>query len=365
MIDGSSIKGLTTIEESDVYLYPDLNSYYILNENNIQYICFFCFLHDINRKHLSSDSRYLLYKEQNKYLEQLFIGFEVEFYFLKNNRLIDKDCYLEIENFESINIRQKIVNEIEKVGIVIESFHHENGNGQNEISLKYVNALKACDNLQLFKYISKRVCFENNIQITFIPKLKENLPGNGLHVNCSLYNDYNLFNNKEDLSEIGYRFICGILEHAKDFCLITNPTVNSYKRLVNNTEAPTLINYSICDRSSMIRIPKNNSSNKRVEIRNVDFSSNPYLVCSSLLLFGQKGIIKKLEKNNNFNYNANTKNKLPNNLYDSIECFKKSTIIDELLDFKIKDYIIEEKLKEWTEYENKVHLDELEKYLNI
>ena len=266
----------------------------------------------------------------------------------------------------------------QKIGFVIEAAHHEVSPGQHEIDFKFDSALEACDSVQTFKLVVKNVAKRHGLHATFMPKPIHGINGSGMHCNTSLMdmNGKNVFygestNNK--LSNTALKWIDGILDHARGFTLITNPIVNSYKRLVPGYEAPCYIGWSDSNRTTMIRIPAARGNKTRAEVRSVDVASNPYLACSVLLAAGLDGI-----KGNCNNYEPIRKNlfeqtslereelgikALPANLYEAVECFKDDKVIQAAVGEIMTGKFIEAKSLEWDEYRTQVTEWEINKYL--
>lgn len=392
MFDGSSIEGFVRIKEADMFLKPDLDTFLILPlEENIygNTARIICDILDTNKKEFKSDPRTILKNTLNSLKEYGFknfnIGLEPEFYLLKIEdktiKYSDNGSYFDMAPFDiAENCRKEIVLELEKLNFNVESSHHEVGPGQNEINCHFTDALKAADNLQTFKYIVKQIAKKHHLHATFMPKPFKNIPGNGMHVNCSLTNEFNenIFYEKDtqyNLSKTTKKFISGIIKHAKELSLITNPTVNSYKRLVPGFEAPIYICWGNANRSGMIRIPSTKENKTRIEIRNPDPSSNPYLLLSGILKAGLDGIknnyknVEEIKENiyllNDENIKKRKIKKLPQNLKESITYFEKSNFCKELLGKELfKKYLIAKKL-EWKEYSEEVHQFERDKYLEL
>jgi len=393
MFDGSSVQGFVRVKETDMYLQPDLDSFLILplesnGYGNVARII--CDVHLTDGSMFSGDPRVNLKKvlaEARKLgLFDLKIGLEPEFYLLKENeegepilKFSDQGSYFDMAPLDrSESCRHDIVLELEKLGFEVEASHHEVGPGQNEINFLFSSAVKACDNVQTFKYIVKQVARKHKLHATFMPKILETIPGNGMHVNCSLtdFNGNNLFydsNNNKNLSNLCLSWMSGILKHARAISALTNPIVNSYKRLISGYEAPNYICWSEANRSAMIRIPAFTSSEIRTEIRNVDCAANPYLAITAILAAGLDGIRNNYELlepiyDNIQKLSMDERNKkgiisLPENLKDAIDELKQSKIMKEALGEHIFEKYIYAKELEWEEYRKLIHNWELERYL--
>ena len=230
-------------------------------------------------------------------------GVEPEFFLFKLNsegnptlEFNDTGSYFDLAPVDSAeDCRRDIVLELQKIGFTIEAAHHEVATGQHEINFKFDSAVEVCDQVQTFKLVVKNIARRHGLHATFMPKPVEGIAGSGMHVNCSLLtmDDKNAFfdpNTKNQLSLVAEKWISGIIHHAKGFCLITNPIVNSYKRLVPGYEAPCYISWSNSNRSTMIRIPAARGMKTRTEVRSVDGSANPYLAIAAILAAGLDGI---------------------------------------------------------------------------
>jgi len=393
MFDGSSIEGFVRIKEADMFLSPDLATFLILPLESNEYGKVARFICDVklpNGEYFAGDPRSNLKRiimEMRKLgFGDLNIGVEPEFYLLKMDEkgnptcnFSDQGSYFDMAPLDgSEYCRHDIVLELEKLGFDVEASHHEVGPGQNEINFRFSNALEACDNLQTFKQVVKQVARKHNLVATFMPKPVSGMPGNGMHVNCSLSDleGNNLFYDETKpagLSDICHKWINGILKHARAFTAITNPLVNSYKRLVPGFEAPCYICWSDANRSSMIRIPAVRQDKTRTEIRSVDPTANPYLAIAAILAAGLDGI-KASEPDiapvydNIFEYTREEREKngifnLPENLKDAVKELKKSELMRKTLGEHIfNKYIIAKEL-EWDQYRVLIHQWELERYL--
>jgi glutamine synthetase len=276
--------------------------------------------------------------------------------------------------------RRDIVLELEKLGFNMEASHHEVAPGQNEINFEFANVLEACDNLQTFKLVVKNVARRHNLHATFMPKPIASINGNGMHTNCSLTDKdgNNAFYDPKDelgLSLVARQWITGILTHSREFCALTNPTVNSYKRLVPGYEAPCYVSWSEHNRSVMIRIPAARGKSTRSEIRSVDPSANPYLALSAILAAGLDGIENELPlidpiNKNLFELNDEERAKLgvvnlPSDLKEALDLFKESKLMKETMGDHIFNKFIELKTKEWDEFKTTVTQWEINKYIHM
>ena len=395
MFDGSSVEGFVRIQEADMFLCPDLGTWLIMDWEvipNGKVARLICDIKTTKGEPFLGDPRGLLKRNleimQNLGFDKFNIGVEPEFFLFKLDskgeptlEFNDRGGYFDLSPIDgSEDCRRDIVLELEKMGFAMEVSHHEVAPGQHEINFHYDNALEACDNIQTFKLVVKNVARRHNLHATFMPKPIAGINGSGMHTNCSLSDKEgkNLFydnQGKNGLSLICRNFIAGIMKHAPGFCLVTNPTVNSYKRLVPGYEAPSYVSWSDSNRSTMIRIPAPRGQGTRVEIRSVDPSANPYLVMSALLAAGLDGIKNNLEccdpvyKNI---YHLTQEERvaigiynLPENLRDAINEFKKDEIIQDALGKHISEKLVLAKSKEWEEYRTYVSEWEIKKYLTL
>jgi glutamine synthetase len=394
MFDGSSIEGLVRINESDMFLAPDLESFVVVtwekcyDGSNIG--LFMCDVLDINKEMFEGNPRNILKRQLSKMEEFGFasfnIGLEPEFFLFEaidpNNietKLTDGGGYFDMAPIDKASeCRREIVMQLEKMGFIIEASHHEVSPSQHEINFRYCDAIQACDKVQIFKLAVKTIAMKYNMTATFMPKPIYGINGSGMHANLSLFDhagDNVFYDETSDskLSTIAYQFIGGLLKHAKDYTAITNPIVNSYKRLVPGYEAPVYIAYSDSNRSAMIRIPATRKSGTRVEVRSVDATANPYLAISVLLASGLDGI-----KNNELHHNPVGVNifkltkverdnlgirNLPISLVSAIKEFESSELMKEVLGDIAFNNFIENKTYEYDMYRREVHNWEINRYI--
>ena len=395
MFDGSSIEGFVRIKEADMYLHPDTDTFLILpfEDSAVGGVArFICDVYTPEGKPFPGDPRYILKKEVAKMkelgIETMYVGFEPEFYLFKQNndgsvlpRCSDHASYFDLSPFDGgEEIRREISLMLERMGFQVQASHHEVGPGQNEITFKYTDVVSACDRVQTFKQVVKMVARKNGYLATFMPKPLNKQPGNGMHTNCSLFTEGkgDLFYDPKaemQLSLLCKKWITGILNHARELSLLTNPIVNSYKRLVSGYEAPIYACWSDANRSSLIRIPAIRGLSTRTELRNVDPTANPYLALAGILACGIDGI-KNVKENElvppiNDNLFALSEEEiaernivcLPATLHAAIKDFKKSAILKDVLGEHLFNKYIEAKEKEWREYHTTVSEYELQKYL--
>ena len=395
MFDGSSIEGFVRIKEADMYLHPDLDTFLLLpfeDSSRGSVARFICDVYMPDGTPFQGDPRFILKKEVAKMnamrIDALYVGFEPEFYLFKLNadgsvstNCSDRASYFDLSPFDGgEDVRREIALMLEEMGFEVQASHHEVGPGQNEITFKYTDVISACDRVQTFKQVVKMVARKNGYLASFMPKPLNKQAGNGMHTNCSLFSKEkgDLFydpNAPMQLSTMCKKWISGVLMHARELSLLTNPIVNSYKRLVSGYEAPIYACWSDANRSSLVRIPAARGAATRTEFRNVDPCANPYLALAGILACGLEGINNLEEKDivpsvkDNLFALSDEEIKarkiicLPETLHEAIEEFKGSTILKDVLGEHLFPKYIEAKEKEWKEYHTTVSEFELKKYL--
>ncbi len=395
MFDGSSIEGFVRIKEADMYLHPDLDTFLLLpfeDSSRGSVARFICDVYMPDGTPFQGDPRFILKKEVAKMnamgIDALYVGFEPEFYLFKLNadgsvstNCSDRASYFDLSPFDGgEDVRREIALMLEEMGFEVQASHHEVGPGQNEITFKYTDVISACDRVQTFKQVVKMVARKNGYLASFMPKPLNKQAGNGMHTNCSLFSKEkgDLFydpNAPMQLSTMCKKWISGVLTHARELSLLTNPIVNSYKRLVSGYEAPIYACWSDANRSSLVRIPAARGAATRTEFRNVDPCANPYLALAGILACGLEGINNLEEKDivpsvkDNLFALSDEEIKarkiicLPETLHEAIEEFKGSAILKEVLGEHLFPKYIEAKEKEWKEYHTTVSEFELKKYL--
>ena len=388
--DGSSITGYGAIEESDKVAIPDPSTFCIIpwrKEKNVAR-----FLSDIynpDGSRYNGDPRYILQKAVKKAKEhgyEYFCAPELEFFILEKDTKekafspSDMRGYFDYDPYD-INERMRFTfaEYCDAMGIEIEVLHHEVALGQHEIDFKYGPAVETADNTNTIKMIVKTVAAQNNMTATFMPKPFAGINGSGMHVHQSLWKDgKNIFydpNDKNQLSKVAKYFIAGLLKYVKEICVILNPTVNSYKRLVPGYEAPTYISWANRNRSALIRIPSKRGKSTRCELRNPDLSGNPYLQFAVMLAAGWRGVEEKIEPPEPVEKNiyALTKeermqhgiDELPDSLGHALLLTSKSEFVKEILGDHIYDNFLHVKHKEWEEYRMQVTKWEIDRYLPL
>lgn len=391
MFDGSSIEGFVRIEESDMYLYPDLDTFVIFpwTSEKGKVARFICDIHHPDGTPFEGDPRNNLKKILKEMQEMGFthfnVGPEPEFFLFKLDEkgaptleLNDHGGYFDLAPTDlGENCRRDIVLELEEMGFEIEASHHEVAPGQHEIDFKYQAALKACDDIQTFKLVVKTIARKHGLHATFMPKPLFGVNGSGMHANLSLFKgNENAFydpNGALEMSDTARSFLAGILKHVQNFTAITNPTVNSYKRLVPGYEAPCYVAWSARNRSPLTRIPASRGLSTRLEVRSVDPSANPYLAMVVLLAAGLDGVKNSLTAPDPIDQNIYAMSKaereangiidLPATLVQALEYLKADKVITAALGHHIFDHFVKAKEIEWDLFRTQVHPWERDQYL--
>lgn len=395
MFDGSSIDGFVRIEESDMYLYPDLSTWLIMpwNTEHGKIARIICEVYTSDRKPFEGDPRNNLIRVLNDMREAGYTSFncgtEPEFFLFKMNEkgeptteLNDKGSYFDLSPMDlGENCRRDIALELERIGFNVEASHHEVAPGQHEIDFKYADALSAADHIQTFKLVVKTIARKYNLWATFMPKPLNGVNGSGMHVNMSLFHDQgNAFYDANDkngleLSSDAYHFLGGLMKHARSYTAVTNPTVNSYKRLVPGYEAPVYVAWSASNRSPMIRIPSARGLSTRLELRSVDASTNPYLAFAAVLEAGLDGIKNGIEPPKSVDRNIYVMDEderaaagiadLPSTLHNALKEFQTDPTMKKALGPHIYQSFLEAKRLEWASYRQQVSEWERDQYMEL
>jgi glutamine synthetase len=379
MFDGSSIDGFVRINESDMYLKPDYDTFLVLPwrvRNGVNAARIICDVHKsdgtpftgcprVNLKRVLADARELGYT--------MNVGTECEFFLFQKDEkgnlkteTGDVAGYFDVDPEDTgINCRREIIETLESMGFEVEASHHEVAVGQHEINFKYADALAAADNTVTFKWVVRSIAAKHGFHATFMPKPVFGINGSGMHTNQSLFNldGTNAFfdeNGPLKLSETAYQYIAGIMKNARGFTAVTNPLVNSYKRLVPGYEAPVYVAWSASNRSALVRIPANRGLSTRTEVRCPDPACNPYLALAMMLSSGLDGVKNKLDAPASVNVDifemtlaekeAAGIDSLPGTLEEAILALKQSPIAKEALGEHIFEKYIEGKTQEWDSY---------------
>ncbi|PIE58830.1 MAG: type I glutamate--ammonia ligase [Desulfobulbus propionicus] len=392
MFDGSSIDGFVRINESDMYLKPDFDSFTVLpwrdreGSNAARIICDIYKSDGTPFEGCPRNNLKRVLAETRKMGYTMNVGTECEFFLFDQDEegfattdTQDVAGYFDVDPQDAgINCRRKIIETLEEMGFEIEASHHEVAEGQHEINFKYADALAAADNTITYKWVVRSIASEFGLHATFMPKPIFGINGSGMHTNLSLFHldGTNAFydeNGPLQLSATAYKFIAGISKNAKRFVAVTNPLVNSYKRLVAGYEAPVYVAWSASNRSALIRIPASRGLGTRTEVRCPDPSCNPYLAFAMMLACGLDGIKNNLEAPCSVDQDifemtpaekeAASIESLPVNLHEAIQELKASTIAQEALGDHIFTKYIEGKEKEWDAFRTAVTDWELRTYL--
>jgi len=393
MFDGSSIEGFVRIEESDMYLKPDPDTFLILPGSKATQFFgntarLICNIHDFDEQPFEGCPRQVLKKvlqEAGDLGYSMQVGPEPEFFMFNVDEkgspsLItnDKAGYFDLPPVDrGEDARRDMVDTLQRLGFEIEAAHHECSPGQHEIDFKYSHALTTADRIMTFRIIVRMVAQRHGLHATFMPKPIYGINGSGMHMHISLFKDReNIFYDSQrdgGLSDTCLYFIAGVMKHARAIAAITNPTVNSYKRLVPGYEAPVYIAWSYKNRSPLIRIPARRGIGTRIEIRNPDPTCNPYLGLAVILKAGLDGIQEKILPPNSVDQNIFEMalesreqlsiDSLPENLYEAINELKKDELIQGALGQHVYSRFVLAKTKEWESYSSKVYNWELDEYL--
>lgn len=386
--DGSSIDGFSRIEESDLVLKPVLESFAIIPlQADVHKIArFMCEVYDAQGKAYHSDPRNVL-KHNVEYAKALgfdyFVGPELEYFYFKDNMAtigLDKAGYFDQITLEAGTIlRERSVEALEKLGYSVERGHHEVAPSQQEINMKYSDALTMGDIVMTYKYVVKEIARQHGAYATFMPKPIFGQNGSGMHVHQSLWKDgTNAFHHSADeygLSAIAKSYVAGILKHMPEIVLVTNQYVNSYKRLVPGYEAPVYLAWGRRNRSALVRIPltRGEPGATRIELRCPDPAANPYLTFAVMLRAGLKGVegqyhLGPATEGDIFEMSDDQMaaagiGALPGSLREAIALAKGSSLLKDTLGEEVHSKLIENKIIEWNNYRRQVHQYEIDTYL--
>ncbi|MEN3014596.1 MAG: type I glutamate--ammonia ligase [bacterium] len=394
LFDGSSIQGFVRIEESDMKLVPDINTFIVADLKGHNEAFVICDVYYPNGKRFEGDPRYILQKVMEKAQKMGYtpmVGVEAEFFLFPMSdsngysltpvlEHTDSGGYFDMLHLDAAEqVKLDILNKLEEFGFEVEALHHEVAPSQHEIDFKYSDALTTADRLLLFKLIVKTIALKHKLHATFLPKPIKGINGSGLHMHQSLFKgEVNAFYDPEGkmgISTVMLNYIGGIFKHVKGFTAVTNPLVNSYKRLVPGYEAPVYISWGEHNRSPLIRIPAKRGNSTRIELRSPDPSCNPYLAFAVIINSGLDGIVNNYQPPkpvdiNVYELDENTMKKykiesLPSNLCEAIVEMQKDNLVKETLGEHIYTNYINAKLKEWKEYSTEITPWEIQKYLGI
>jgi glutamine synthetase len=391
MFDGSSIEGFTRVEESDMYLRPDPNTFVIFpwrTQNGETVARFICDVYTTDGNPFTGCPRYILKNVVNEAEADgynLFIGPEPEFFLFETDEkgrptlnTNDQGSYFDLSPMDKgADARRDIVLTLQKMGFSIETSHHEVAPGQHEIDFRFADPLQAADNLATFRFVTKAIAKRHGLHASFIPKPFLNENGSGLHFHQSLFrNGVNVFYDPEDplkISQIARYYIGGLMQRAAAMTAIGNPTVNSYKRLVPGYEAPVDITWSAKNRTSLIRIPAVKGISTRIEYRCPDPAANPYLIIAVMIKSGLQGIKDQIQpppQTTDSSYAISILEKqykgihlLPGSLKEALEYLAKDDLIKETLGEHAYQSYLKAKVIEWNVFNTQIHPWEIDQYL--
>ena len=393
--DGSAIEGLARVYEADMLAKPDPSTFQVLPWRGDHHgtARMFCDIHTPDGEPSLADSRHVLKKMLARAAEKGFTFYthpEIEFYLFENPAdperplvPVDQGGYFDhVPRGTGHDFRRAAIQMLESMGISVEFSHHEAGPGQNEIDLRYADALTTADNVMTFRTVVKEVALEQGVYASFMPKPMAEHPGSGMHTHLSLFEgDRNAFHepgSAMELSQTGRRFIAGLLRHASEISAITHQFVNSYKRVWGGAEAPSYVCWGHNNRSALVRVPmykpgKGNSS--RVEYRGLDSAANPYLAYALLLAAGLKGIEEEYElpdgaedavwELTDAERRALGIDPLPSSLEHAVSIMENSELVAETLGEHVFDFVLRNKRAEWQDYRAQVTPFELKRYLPV
>ena len=378
--DGSAIEGFARITESDMLAKPDPATFSILpwRTEAPGAARMFCDITMPDGSPSHSDPRNVLRRTLDKAAKMGYTCYthpEIEFFLFKSQPEkgvapvpVDQGGYFDhTPAVVGHDFRRQAITLLEAMGISVEFSHHEGAPGQQEIDLRYADALSTADNIMTFRHIIKEVALEQGFYASFMPKPFTEHPGSGMHTHISLFEgEKNAFFDASaefNLSKTGRSFIAGILKHAAEMTAITNQWVNSYKRLQGGGEAPSLINWGQSDRGALVRIPMykpNKENSTRIELRSLDSACNPYLAFAVMLAAGLKGIEESyvLEP-------SSDPAPLPANLHEAIVAMEESQLIRQTLGEHVFEFVLRNKRAEWQDYRRQVSAYELDRYLPV
>jgi len=389
--DGSSIEGFARIEESDMVAWPDPSTFALLpwRAGAGGTARMFCEIRTPNGEPYPGDPRGVLRKVVAKAESMGYtmnVGPELEFFYFEDScdtKVLDRGGYFDLTTLDAgTDLRRDTINALHALGIQVEYSHHEVAPSQHEIDLRFKDVATMADQVMTYRLTVKEIAQAHGVYATFMPKPMFGVNGSGMHVHQSLFKgNRNAFFDADDeynLSKVGKSYIAGLLAHIKEIALVTNQWVNSYKRLVPGYEAPVYICWARRNRSAMVRVPlyKPGQENAtRVELRNPDPACNPYLAFAAMLAAGLDGIEKGMElppeaSNNIYHMTEQERaaagiDSLPEDLYQAIKEFEKSTFVREALGDHVCDYLIRNKWEEWNEYKTLITPFETSRYLPI
>ncbi|GAB3656999.1 type I glutamate--ammonia ligase [Nocardioides korecus] len=393
--DGSAIEGFARVTEADMLAHPDPSTFQLLpwRGEGSSVARMFCDIMMPDGSPSYADPRYVLKRTLQKAAEKGFTFYthpEIEFYLFQGRPgagedpiPVDRSGYFDhTAQSRGADFRREAISMLESMGISVEFSHHEGGPGQQEIDLRYADALSTADNIMTFRTVVREVALSQGIWASFMPKPFTTHPGSGMHTHVSLFEgDENAFfeaGAEYQLSKTARHFIAGILRHAAEITAVTNQWVNSYKRLIGGTEAPSYICWGHNNRSAMVRVPMykpNKAQSTRIELRSIDAACNPYLAYAVVLAAGMKGLEEEYElpreaEDNVWSLNDRERRalgleQLPRNLFEAIRVAEDSELLAETLGEHVYEFFLRNKRAEWEEYRGQVSAFERDRMLPV
>lgn len=392
--DGSAIVGFSRAVESDMLAFPDPETFQILpwrpESNAVARM--FCDIRRPDGTRFEGDSRQVLARTVQRAQDMGYVfnvGPELEFFYFKNDtepEPLDRGSYFSLTHDSAADLRRDTVLTLEKMGIPVEYSHHEAGPSQHEVDLRYADAMSMADSVMTYKQVVKEIASQHGVYASFMPKPLSDQPGNGMHIHQSLFDmdGNNMFYDPDDpsgyrLSKLCKQYIAGLLKYAPEYTLLTNQTVNSYKRFVPGFNAPFCLAWARANRSALIRVAGCRSEKEedhRLELRSPDPAANPYLAFSGILAAGLRGIEEELElpeplededltMHSRQELRARGIGVLPETLGEAVEAFAESELMRDVLGSHIHDFLVENKRREWNDYLRHVSSWEREQYLAV
>ena len=392
--DGSAVDGFSRVQESDMLLHPDPNTFELLpwRGEEAPVARMFCDVTNLDGTPFEGDPRHVLRRNLDRARDRgfsFYVGPDMEFfYFAKQDGVLapaplDHGSYFDLTTMDvATDLRRRTILALEGIGIPVRYSHHEDSPSQHEIDLRYTDALTMADNVTTFKLVVKEIAHERGVHATFMPKPLAGVQGSGMHTHFSLFEgDQNAFHDPGDefnLSKVAKGFIAGLLRHARELTAVTNQWVNSYKRLVVGFEAPVYVAWARNNRSALVRVPgakKGKESSTRVEFRSPDPGCNPYLAFAAVLAAGLRGIENSYELPPELTANlyemtpeermAEGVEELPGSLEEAIACLESSEMMADALGEHVFEWFIRNKRAEWAEYKTQVTPFEIDRYLDL
>ena len=390
LFDGSSIEGFVRVEESDMLLRPDLETFRIFpwSDPQARVARLICDITTPEGEPFAGDPRGVLRRQVERAAKlgyTMFAGMEAEFFMFRlgpdgtpSTMTHDVGSYFDLTPVDlGEDARRAIVDALEQMGFEIEASHHEVAHGQHEIDFRYADALTTADALATFRFVVRNVAQQFGLHASFMPKPIYGQNGSGMHTHQSLFKDgQNAFFDAAgefELSAVAHHYIGGLLQHARGMCAITNPLVNSYKRLVPGFEAPVNVAWSMRNRSPLIRVPARRGAGTRAELRSPDPSANPYLALAVMLAAGLDGIETQASSREPVNeniYEMSFREKrrlriddLPHDLNEACDELEKDKEICAALGEHVTTHFLDAKRQEWRDYVTQVSEWELAQYL--